>query len=91
MVLKAPKMTHQINSTQNPSQFEIHLAVSDWVAPFTYLSSGKVRGIFSDNGFMVLPGKAQTITFTCRDTASPPSLAEFKASFSVKSLWDSYH
>ena len=38
--------------------------MSDAVAPYVYLANLDYDGIFSDNGFLVMPQKSYNITFT---------------------------
>ncbi|XP_041367910.1 beta-mannosidase-like [Gigantopelta aegis] len=76
-------ITHIKQTT--PTQFEIYLA-SNRIAPYVWLDAYKVKGRFSDNGFLML--KPQTVV---KYTAwEPVDLKVFKKTLSVKSLMDVY-
>lgn len=55
------------------------------VAALVYLDSDKVDGIFSDNGFLLLPWEPHTLTFTSR---SEFSAADLQSSLTFISLAD---
>lgn len=63
---------------------------SDRVAPYIYLQSGKFRGNFADNGFLLLPGEEKKIQFSALEGEALPDVSTFQKEFSICSLRDSY-
>ena len=70
-------------------RYEVTLR-SDRVAPYLYLQSGKFRGNFADNGFLLLPGEERKVQFSTLEGDPLPDLPLFQKEFSVCSLRDSY-
>ena len=68
------------------TDFEIKLS-SNQIAPYVWLDAYKVKGRFSDNGFLMIKRQA-SISFSSWE---PVDLTTFKASLTVKSLLDVYH
>jgi beta-mannosidase len=60
---------------------------TDAIAPFVWIDAYKVKGRFSDNGFLMLH-KTRTLTFYAWETID---VATLKAALSVKSLMNVYH
>ncbi|XP_041374637.1 beta-mannosidase-like [Gigantopelta aegis] len=70
----------------SPTEFEIILS-SNRIAPYVWLDAYKVKGRFSDNGFLMM--KARTsVKYTSWE---PVELIKFTQSLSVKSLLDVYN
>lgn len=58
-------------------------------ALFVLVEALGVQGHFSDNAFLLQPGKDRTLTFKARSGVALPDAAAFKAVLKVRSLWDS--
>lgn len=85
-LLKANITISSVQPTAKPDQFLITLT-TDQVAPFVWLEAYKVKGRFSDNGFLMKDSKVN-VTFYAWETVDINSL---RSSLSVKSLMDVYH
>ena len=62
--------------------FELEVS-TDYPAFFVWLNATGVRGEFSDNSFMLLPGRPRTITFMPKANVSKE---KFEQSLSVRHL-----
>ncbi|MHC4247971.1 MAG: beta-mannosidase [Planctomycetota bacterium] len=83
--LAKPKITTRL-AERGEREFAITLE-TDVSAPYVTLSSGDVKGRFSANGFLILPGEEREVTFHAwQDVES----RELEKALSVTSLRDSY-
>jgi beta-mannosidase len=82
--LEAPKL--RLAASGGPERFRLRL-VSDVVAPFTEIRTGKVIGSFSDNFIDLLPGRAVTVEFR---PSQPMTLAALRKVISVRTLRSTY-
>lgn len=73
-------------STSKLDEFTVTLT-TDAIAPFVWVDAYKVKGRFSDNGFLMIQ-KTITLTFYAWEKVNVDVL---KAALSVKSLMNIYH
>jgi beta-mannosidase len=72
--------------------YEIHVT-SDQVTPYTWINHDlKVRGHFSDNGFLMIPNEVRVITFKCTTAASCGDVdaTTFQHYLTVKTFRETY-
>lgn len=58
------------------------------MAAYVLLEAQGIAGFFSDNAFLMLPGREYSIDFRLRDPSSPVTPEQFKAVLSLRSLSD---
>ena len=58
--------------------------MTDAVAPYIYLASPEYDGIFSDNGFLVMPQKNYYITFTPLPISELMNLDTFQQTLTIR-------
>lgn len=82
-----PKAALKLSELKVVSPSEISFVLStDRVAPHVFLET-PLAGRFSDNGFVLLPGRPVTLSFYNWQATSP---SELLAQLSVRSLKDVY-
>ena len=73
-------------ATATQNVFTLKLT-TDAIAPFVWVDTYKVKGQFSDNGFLMLH-KTRTLTFYAWETVDVTTL---RGALTVKSLMNIYH
>lgn len=61
---------------------------STGVAAYVLLEARGIAGFFSDNAFLMLPGREYTVDFRLRDSSSTVTPEQFQAVLSLRSLSD---